>query len=1015
MSLAATAHAKCAVPVLFAFCGLLLCAATTTHSGTTRIVKVSEGTNISVAVSPDRSTIVMDLQECLWSVPMKGGQAKRLTDPLLEPARPDWSPKGNAIAFESYKGGTFHIWMMKPDGTGIEQLTFGHGDDREPRFSPDGAKIAFSSDRAFDGSYDIWVVDIATKKLTRWTDAKEDDFEPGWAPDGSRIAYVSAVPMPGPGGHGNLTSAYGQKILASTQGGAPESIVVAPSGAHVDSPAWSPDGKQIAYVQFEKGTGELMVSGKHVGKDDDVFPFYPTWLPNGELLYTANGKIRVTSVDGQDSRVIPFEAEFDLYRPMYKPKTYDFDSPAARPVRGIVSPALSPDGKRIVFEALNQLWLMEVGGKPEQLTHDAFYKEDPAWAPDGKRIAYSSDKAGTEDIYILDVDTKQEQRLTSSADSAEVATAWSHDGKMLAYQDQTGATYVIGADRSNPHQVIPAEFAPSKPSWSKNGNSVSISALKPYTHRFREGTSQILTVDLANGKLTYTEPAPFKSLSTRGEDGPVYSPDGSSVAFVMDSLLWIRPVDANGIPTGPARAINHEATDAPTWSGDSKHLLYLWDGKLRLIDADGSGLRTVPMEMTWHPKEPSGRTLIHAGRLWDGRGPTVQNDVDILVVNDRIESITPHSDAAVETARSQHAMIIDATNQTVIPGLWESHTHQYIEGKFYGDRLGRLWMAYGVTELQSQGDPAYRAVETRESFASGARVGPRYFATGEAIDGERVYYNFMRPTIGDAQLKRELSRVQGLDYDNLKTYVRLPHAMQKDAMTFAHNQMGITTASHYMLPGVGFGMDGITHVSATSRFGYAYTRSAGGVSYDDVRSVFEASRMYVISTTFESYPLYAEDPTMVDDPRLLTLNPIWDEKVLRGKRDAAVKQDESIMLESLKKEEDTVATVLRHGGIVLAGTDSPLDNVATALHLNLRAQVKYGLAPWQALQTATYLPAKAFSRLKDLGSVEPGKLADLAFIAGNPLENIKDLANVQSVMKDGEIYTVEELMTPFEK
>jgi hypothetical protein len=254
-----------------------------------------------------------------------------------------------------------------------------------------------------------------------------------------------------------------------------------------------------------------------------------------------------------------------------------------------------------------------------------------------------------------------------------------------------------------------------------------------------------------------------------------------------------------------------------------------------------------------------------------------------------------------------------------------------------------------------------------------------------------------------------------LGYDNLKTYVRLPHAMQEKVMTFGHNQMGVTTASHYLLPGVGFGMDGITHVSATSRFGYAYTRSAGGVSYNDVRSIFDAAQIYVISTTFEASPLYGEDPRMVDDPRLLTLNPVWDEKILRGKRDTAVKQDQSVMLESLKREEETVASVVHHGGIVLAGTDSPLDSVATALHLNLRAQVKYGLAPWQALQTATYFPAKAFARLKDLGTVEPGKIADLAFINGNPLENIKELANVQSVMKDGQIYTVEQLMTPFEK
>jgi hypothetical protein len=120
---------------------------------------------------------------------------------------------------------------------------------------------------------------------------------------------------------------------------------------------------------------------------------------------------------------------------------------------------------------------------------------------------------------------------------------------------------------------------------------------------------------------------------------------------------------------------------------------------------------------------------------------------------------------------------VDASNLTVIPGLWESHTHEWISGKAYGDRLGRLWLAYGVTELQSQGDPVYRAIETREAFASGERVGPRYFASGEAIDGERVYYNFMRPTYSEAQLELEMARAQALDYDLVKTYVRLPHDM----------------------------------------------------------------------------------------------------------------------------------------------------------------------------------------------------------------------------------------------
>jgi imidazolonepropionase-like amidohydrolase len=374
--------------------------------------------------------------------------------------------------------------------------------------------------------------------------------------------------------------------------------------------------------------------------------------------------------------------------------------------------------------------------------------------------------------------------------------------------------------------------------------------------------------------------------------------------------------------------------------------------------------------------------------------------------------------------------LVDASNLTVIPGLWESHTHEWIGGKFYGDRLGRLWLAYGVTELQSEGDAVYRSIETREAFSSGERVGPRFFASGEAIDGERVYYNFMRPTTSEAQLKLELERAQALDYDLVKTYVRLPHEMQKEAMTFAHQKMGVVTASHYMLPGMAYGMDGMTHVSATARLGFAYTRSSGGVSYQDMRSLFEASRMFDISTAFASSPLYTEDPKMVEDPRLLTLNTPWDELVLKAKlalaqgRKPVVPEGAHLpprmgspaeMLDNLRKEEETVGDIVRHGGIMLAGTDSPLDSVATALHLGLRAQVKYGLEPWQALQTATLLPAKAFGVEKDLGTLEAGKLADLALVSGDPLHDIKAAANVRMVMKDGKLYTIQELMAPFAK
>ncbi len=957
-------------------------------------IVVTEGTNVNVTLSPDRKTIVMDLQEALWSLPVSGGTAKRLTDPFLEPARPDWSPKGDWIAFQSFKGGTFHIWLMKPDGTGVRQLTDGHGDDRDPRFSPDGKRVAFSSDRAFKGTYDIWVAGIDNGKLTQWTSGVLDAFEPAWSPDGSTIAFVSG------------TGANATKIQSAAAAGEATTILTAPEGSRVDSPTFSPDGKRVAYSEIAGGKVILKVSGESVGTADDVFPFPATWLSANQLLYTGNGKILVSTIGG-DTRTIPFQAKFEINRPPYKPRVYDFDSAAPRAVKGIVHPALSPDGDRIVFEALNQLWLMPAsGGMPEQLTHDHFFKQSPAWSPDGRQIAFSSDKAGTADIYVLDLATKTERRVTKLNDSAEVDPVWSPDGSRIAFQKQDGTTFIVDLKTGDVKEAIKPTYEPGRASWSANGKSISLAALRPYTRRYREGTNLIETVDLASGKVTLTEPAPYKSILTRGVDGPVYSPDGTRMAYVMDGYLWVRPVDANGLPISEARPINEEMTDAPSWSRDGKRILYLSNGKLRMIASDGATPpSTVPFDLSWKRETPVKTLVIHAGRLWDGLGPNVRTDVDITIVGRRIQKIEPHRDAL-------HAGsdVIDASDQTVMPGLWEGHNHGYGGLSSFGDRAGRIWLAYGFTELQSQGDSAYDGVEIKESFATNARVGPRYFGAGEPIDGERGYYGTDHGVTNSKELGLELARAQALDYDNLKTYVRLPHELQAEAVKFAHDKLGLWVGSHYGMPGVAYGMDAITHVSATSRWGYSYTRSTGGASYDDFRKFFAATNETLITTPFTASALYAEDPRILDDPRISTLNTPWEQRTMMTSRDQAIRGGNSAALE---KEEATLLAVLRNGGTVVLGTDSPLAGLGILNHLGLRAEVKYGFKPWEALQTATLLPAKAFGYGKDLGSVEAGKLADLVFVSGNPLVDIKDAAKVQRVMVDGRVYTIPELTAPF--
>src|SRR5260370_12305779 len=88
-----------------------------------------------------------------------------------------------------------------------------------------------------------------------------------------------------------------------------------------------------------------------------------------------------------------------------------------------------------------------------------------------------------------------------------------------------------------------------------------------------------------------------------------------------------------------------------------------------------------------------------------------------------------------------------------MPGLWENHAHTDSDNSiYYGDRFGRLWLAYGITEIRAIADNAYRALSHREAYNAGAAVGPRLFTTGEAVDGERVYYPMIIPTPTEPQL-----------------------------------------------------------------------------------------------------------------------------------------------------------------------------------------------------------------------------------------------------------------------
>jgi Tol biopolymer transport system component len=967
-------------------------AATTPAVGARRRVGLHEGTDLAAAVSPDGRTLLLDVVGVLWSVPIAGGSARRLTNDYFDIAQPDWSPDGRSITFQSYRDGNFNVWTMNRSGQGLRQLTFGPFDHREPRFSLDGRQIAFSAD--LSGSYGIYTYELATGKIATWADTAAEEYEPAWSPDGSKIAFVAA--------NGPPASAV-NTIVVVDAAGVRQTVVTVPAGQLLHGPAWTRDGKDLIYTLIADGISTLQRAGTPLFTGEEVFPFRVSWLSPSEYVYTANGKVRRRSLNGGAAHDIPFVAGVQVTTPGYRKKQRDFDSPAPQPVRGIGSPVLSPDGHRIAFRALNEIWTMTIGQRPRPLTRDGHYKSDPAWSPNGRWLSYSSDRAGKLDIWLRDLQTGADRQLTSLPDAAAVSATWSRDSTMLAFLDQTGAVHTVEVATGNIQQVYPATFEPGKPTWSADGKTLAIAAIKPYSARFREGLSQILLIDRTTGAGTYVDPLPYRSLQTRGDDGPVWSPDGTRMAFVIGSVLWVMPVGADGQPAAAPGQVTREVTDAPTWSGDSRELLYLSAGRLRLISADGGRRRTIPVGLTWANATSKTRTVIHAGRLWDGTSQHVRRNIDVIVEGHRIAAVEPH-----RPGRSGHH--VDASRLMVIPGLIDMHNHREMQGYSYGDRQGRLWLSLGITTTRSPGSPAYQMVEDRESVQSGARIAPRYFATGEAIDGSRIFYNFMRPVVDEDQLALELKRAEALDYDLMKAYVRLPTEWQQKVIEFAH-QHRIHATSHYLYPAVGFGGDGMEHIGATNRFGYSRTVTALGTGYQDISALFDASKAVRTPTLFGSVTLFREDTSLVTDRRVKTLYPSWEYESLMAAVTSAKSTDQTVNRENLRSQVAQLVVMVRNGGTVMSGTDSPIDHTAVSTHMNLRAMVKYGLTPYEAMVTATRAPGEFLQ--EPIGTIHKGMLADITIVSGDPLSNIKDAANVQHVMSNGVIYNVNELLGPF--
>ncbi|MEU6818986.1 amidohydrolase family protein [Streptomyces atriruber] len=995
-------------------------------------------TNGAATLSAAADRLVFEAQATLWSLPRTGGDAVPLTPAGLEPNRPVYAPDGTSVAFCAYQDGGFHIWTMRADGSGLRQRTEGPWDDRGPAWSPDGSRIAFASERGGDpvrgGSYRIHVLDLASGRLTRVTgrpgqegplqDGPWEDFDPTWSPDGSRLLFVRGKPVSTPQG----STALEARTIASVPAGGAGPATVAhteTATAQVMTPALAPDGKRLAYLRTTaapRASCTLVVDGRPVELDGDLAPVPPRWTAEGKLLLTVDGRFTLVRPDASggpdgsrhpgEPEVIPFDATLPVTRPHYRVKEYDLGLGRARPTRGIHLPALSPDGRRIAFAALNSLWLANTsGGKPPRRLHRASatgYLLGPTWARDGKSLVYADDRDGLLGAYRHDLATGTE---TALATGGRVHPALSPDGDRLACLDMTGRLVVrdlaAGTERA---LVTPLGGGglPGRPSWSPDGRYIALCDRNRINQRFREGYNLIRIVDADTGADRLHAVAPHASLSDRYDSGPVWSPDGRWLAVIVESALCLLPVTPDGTPRGALRMLSDEPADHPSWAGDSKSLLYLSSGRLRLIGVDGERPRTVRVPVDQRRPSPAD-VVVHAGRLWDGTGDEVREDVDIVVRDGRIASVRAHRPAGSGSPAGRR---VDASRHTVVPGLWDTHTHPW--QTTYGGRQTAGQLTYGITTAVSLGGFAYEQARIREAVAAGELAGPRLLTTGELLDGSRVAYSMGRAHRSRAALRRSLRRATALDWDFVKTYVRAPGWVMEEAAHFAHEKLGVRTGGHLLSPGIQLGQDLTTHLQATQRAEFGHAVTATGRAWDDVIEIYTArgAAFSLIATPFTSAPLLGADPGLADDPRVTAVMPPWDAAAVKA---GSTTPPNEAQLATLRTETDIYRRILAAGGQVALGTDQPIVPVGLALHLGLRALHLGGLTPAQALRTATVLPARVFGLHRELGTVEPDKVADLTMVDGDPFTDFDTMVRTVSVLRGGTLYRTEDLTAAFER
>ncbi len=993
-------------------------------------IDVEEGTWMSLDVSPDGKTIAFDLLGDIYVMPFEGGDATPIAEGMAWEMQPRFSPDGAMIAFTSDRAGGDNIWVMDADGENKRQIS------KEsfrllnnPTWSPDGRFIAarkhWTTRRSLGtGSIQIYHLDggAGLEAVARPSETHQKELgEPAWSADGQYIYYSQNVT---PGGtfiyaqdsNGEVFNIRRYDIARD----AIETVVDGAGGGARPEP--SPDGRWLAFVKRERAKSKLYVRDLQTGAEGKIYDdldqdmqevwavhgVYPNmdWTPDSKtLVFWAGGKIRRIDVASGETAVIPFHVDHSREviaapRPVIDVAPETFRTTNARFAE------VSPDGSRVVFESLGKLYVQDLpNGRPRRLTRSReAFELFPSFSPDGRIITFVSwTDEGLGDVMRVASGSGSARRV-SREPGHYMRPRFSPDGRTIVVRRATG-----GYLRAPEYSVAPGLYA-----LPASGGEASLIA--------RDGRDAHFTED---GRIYFTRDGGGKhrllSVKVDGSDEKSHAvadyvtswrmaPGGDYIAFTENYNVYVAPTPGlakevslnRGASSVPVKRASGPGGFEPRFTEDGRLFwsvgAELYATELEDLFADDYDAPEEPyadLSVEAKKAKPEGRVALTGARIitMAGEDGGVIEDGVILIEGDRILEVGAADDVEIP----QGAKTVDLAGKTVTPGFIDAHAHgPQSDGAFIPQQNweARATLALGVTTIHdpSNNTDDFHAASSMQR--AGLILGPRMYSTGTIVYGAKSEVFADIGSYEDAL--NHVRRLKKSGAISVKNYNQ-PRRDQRQQVTAAAQAEGLMTFAE---GGALFQMD-LAHV-------------ADGVS--GVEHNLPQATLYEDVLAFYSGSDAGYTPTLVVAYGGLTAEHYWEQETEVWKHPILSRHVPPAILEASTVRRTKAPTedyahipmareanrLAERGVPVSIGAHGQREGLGS--HWEVWGFAQGGASPLQALERATTHPARNLGMTKDLGSIEPGKLADLVVMNSNPLEDIYKTDDIAYVVQGGRIY-----------